>query len=111
MDGRAVWNFAVEELPRLVIDVLAKADVKIESLDLIVPHQANRNIVDEAMKRLGIPENKAFLNIQKYGNTMSASVAIAFSEAREESRIRGGMTVLLAGFGAGLTSGGMLLRM
>ena len=111
MDGRAVWNFAVEELPRIVQEVMAKAKMNITEIDLLIPHQANSNIIDDSLATLGLPAQRTFMNIHKYGNTMSASIPLAFSEAMEQGLCRPGKIVLLAGFGAGLTSGGILLRM
>lgn len=111
MDGRAVWNFAVEELPRMVQEVMAKAKMNVNEIDLLIPHQANSNIIDDSLTKLGLPVQRAFMNIHKYGNTMSASIPLAFNEAMEQGLCRPGKIVFLAGFGAGLTSGGILLRM
>ncbi|HEY5765872.1 MAG TPA: 3-oxoacyl-[acyl-carrier-protein] synthase III C-terminal domain-containing protein, partial [Candidatus Deferrimicrobiaceae bacterium] len=74
-------------------------------------HQANKRILDGVSKRLGIPEEKVFLNVMNYGNTSSASIPIALAEAKGQGRIRKGDLVLLAAFGGGLTWGSALLRM
>ncbi len=110
MSGNEVFRFAVKIMEEASREVLRRARVPIEDVDLFVPHQANIRIIDSAAKRLGIPRDRIFLNVQKYGNTSSASIPIALNEAWEENRIFAGDLVLLVGFGAGLTWGSALIR-
>ena len=84
---------------------LTKADI-----DLLVPHQANIRIIQSAAKRLSLPMEKVFVNIDKYANTSGASIPIALDEAHREGRIKRGDVVVLAGFGAGLTWAGMVMK-
>ena len=79
-------------------------------MSLFIPHQANIRIINSAAKRLGIPEEKVFINVHKYGNTSSASIPLALDEACQEGKINRGDLVLLVGFGAGLTWGSALIR-
>jgi 3-oxoacyl-[acyl-carrier-protein] synthase-3 len=81
-----------------------------EDIDLVLPHQANQRIIDAVTKRLGVPLKKVFINIEKYGNTSSASIPIAIHEAREAGLISSGCLALLVVVGAGLTWGAALIR-
>ena len=110
MDGRAVWTFATEAFPQAVLGVLEKCGKKIEEVDLIIPHQANINIVKEGMKNLGLPMSKTFTNLHKYGNTAGASVPIAMHEAMEEGKIAKGSLVVTVAFGGGLAWGANLIQ-
>lgn len=87
--------------PRL----LEALEMGVGALDLVVAHQANIRIIDYAVKRLGIPEEKVFNNLERYGNTSGASIPLALAEARDVGRLHAGDTVLMVGFGAGLTWG------
>jgi 3-oxoacyl-[acyl-carrier-protein] synthase-3 len=82
---------------------LQKCGINSEEVDLFVPHQANIRIIDAAAKRLNLPTDKVFVNVQKYGNTSAASIPIALCEALEEGRVRPGDTIVTVGFGGGLT--------
>ena len=110
MAGNEVFRFAitiVAEAGRVALDL---AGLTIDDVDLFVPHQANIRIIDSAAKRLGIPQEKIFTNVDRYGNTSAASVGIALAEASESGRLRPGDTTLLVGFGAGLSWASAVLR-
>ena len=102
MDGRAVFKWATQHIPDLIEDTLRTAGVAPGEIDLFVLHQANQRINDAARKRTGISENRFFANIERLGNTSSASVAIAIDEARRSGKISRHSKVLICGFGAGL---------
>jgi 3-oxoacyl-[acyl-carrier-protein] synthase-3 len=103
MDGRRLYKFAVSTPVRVARETLDSAGLTVDDIKLMIPHQANMRIMESINKRLGIPEEKVFSNIHKYGNTSAASIAIALCEAAEEGRLEPGDNVLLLGFGAGLT--------
>lgn len=105
MNGREVYKFATRAMPDAVEAACRKAGVSVSDLSLIIPHQANLRIVEAASKRLGVPAEKIFTNIDKYGNTSSASCAIGLHEAVTTGAIAKGDLVCLVGFGAGLTYG------
>ncbi|GHT58304.1 3-oxoacyl-[acyl-carrier-protein] synthase 3 [Spirochaetia bacterium] len=115
MDGRAVYNFAVKAVTETISNLLAEegaatgAAVTVDDLAWIVPHQANARIVQAAGKRLGIPEEKFFLNIEEYANTSAASIPIALDEMNRGGKLHKGDLILTVGFGAGLTYGGNLI--
>lgn len=110
MDGKAVFKHAVERLPEVIRSVLAKHEVTLDQIALLVPHQANMRINEMVTRQLGFPPEKVVHNIQKYGNTTAASIPIALHEAALEGRMQTGDLVLLAAFGAGLTWGATLVR-
>ncbi|MDP6871262.1 MAG: beta-ketoacyl-ACP synthase III [Candidatus Thalassarchaeaceae archaeon] len=105
MDGRAVWNFAIEAFPEAVRMVLEKVGRTLEEVDLIIPHQANINIIEAGMENLGLPMSKTFTNLHKYGNTAGASVPLALKEAIDEGVVGPGSLVITAAFGGGLAWG------
>jgi 3-oxoacyl-[acyl-carrier-protein] synthase-3 len=105
MAGPEVFRFATRAVEQSTGQVLQKAGLVPSDIDLFIPHQANVRIIDHAVKRIGIPEDRVFLNIQRYGNTSSASIPIALSEAEQEGRLKPGDTIVMVGFGAGLTWG------
>jgi 3-oxoacyl-[acyl-carrier-protein] synthase-3 len=109
MNGRAVYNFAVKTVTETIEKLLAGEGITLADLAWIVPHQANARIIQAAAKRLGIPEEKFFLNIEEYANTSSASIPIALDELNRDGRLRRGDLVMTIGFGGGLTFGGNLL--
>ena len=110
MDGRSVFKWAVRALTDTVQLVLEQSNLKVNDVSLYVLHQANQRIIDAAVEALGIPTERVFSNIQRYGNTSGASVPIALDEAFRAGRIHPGDTLLLSGFGAGLTWGTALFR-
>jgi 3-oxoacyl-[acyl-carrier-protein] synthase-3 len=103
MQGGSVFRFAVRTLPALVTEVLARAGRCLDDLALLIPHQANRRIIDAAAERLSLAPEKILVNIDRYGNTSAASVLLALEEAYQHGRLHPGDTVVLASFGAGLT--------
>lgn len=110
MNGRDVFKHAVREMADASIKVLEEAGIKAADLDILVAHQANIRIIDTTAKRLGLPKEKVFLNIAKYGNTSAASVPIALEEALQEGRIKKGSLILMTAFGSGLTWASALMR-
>jgi 3-oxoacyl-[acyl-carrier-protein] synthase-3 len=109
MNGRAVYNFAVKKVCELLEQLFAEANITIDDVARIVPHQANARIIQAVAKRLDIPEEKFFINIEEYANTSAASIPIALDELNRSGQIRRGDLLLLVGFGAGLTYGGSLI--
>lgn len=110
MDGRNVFKWAVNLVTETIDLVLGKTGMSVNDVSLYVLHQANLRIISAAMDQLGIPGDKVFNNLQKYGNTSGGSIPIALDEAFQAGRIHRGDTLLLSGFGAGLTWGTALLR-
>ncbi|MHC6202561.1 beta-ketoacyl-ACP synthase III [Breznakiellaceae bacterium SP9] len=108
MDGRAVYKFAVKALTDTIEEILKLENKTIADITRIVPHQANARIVQAAAKRLGIPDEKFFLNIENYANTSAASIPIALDEMNRGGLLKDGDVILTTGFGAGLTYGGNL---
>lgn len=111
MAGSEVMKFAVKTMEKAAVKVLEKAGMTFDDVDLIVPHQANRRIIDGAAKRMGVPSEKIFVNLEKYGNTSSASIPVALCEAVEAGRAKPGDKVIIVGFGGGLTWGAALLEL
>ncbi|WP_019638126.1 beta-ketoacyl-ACP synthase III [Paenibacillus fonticola] len=109
MNGREVFKFAVRVMGTATEEVLRKAGKDKSEIDLFVPHQANIRIIQSAMQRLDLPEEKCVINVDKYANTSAASIPLALVEAAEEGRVQAGDTVLLVGFGGGLTWGASVL--
>lgn len=110
MDGKEVFKFAVRVLEESIKAVLAKANLKTEDIDLLIPHQANARIIDHVSKKMKLPHEKVFQNLQKYANTSAASIPIALDEAFKAEKIKKGDIILLSGFGAGLTCGASLIK-
>ncbi len=110
MNGRQVFRFATRVLVSSAQNVLAECDLSVDDVDVYVPHQANVRIIDHAVTKLGIPEDRVVMNVDRYGNTSSASIPLALADAVAEGRIHRGDTVLMTGMGAGLTWGSALLQ-
>lgn len=110
MDGRSVFKWAVRLVTDTIELVLQKSGMTVDDVDCYVLHQANIRIIDAACEQLGINPERVFNNLQKYGNTSAGSIPIALDEAVADGRIDRGDTVLLSGFGAGLTWGTGLVR-
>ena len=110
MDGRNVFKWAVRVFEDSAKDVLKAAGVTPDDLALVVMHQANQRIIDSAVSDLGVPPEKVFANLDRYGNTSAASIPLALDEVLREDRIRRGDLVLLCGFGSGLAWGTALIR-
>jgi 3-oxoacyl-[acyl-carrier-protein] synthase-3 len=110
MKGNETFKVAVRTLEDLASRTLEKNGLDPSQLSLLIPHQANLRIIQATAKRLGLPPEKVFINIEKYGNTSSASIPIALDEALQAGRCRKGEYTLLEAFGGGLTWGSALLR-
>ncbi len=110
MQGRAVFNFAVKKLDEIVRTLCDKAGITVDELDLVVPHQANIRILEAVARRMELPNEKIYANLETIGNTSSASIPLCLDKAVREGTIKDGMKVALAGFGAGLTWAGAYLR-
>ena len=110
MDGRKVFKLAVTRMPKVTREVLAQADLTIDDVDLLIMHQANLRINEAAQRVLGLPDERVHNNIQKYGNTTSATLPLAFHEAREEGKAPPGALVAFTALGAGLHWGSVLMR-
>ena len=105
MLGRDVFRFATRVLPDSVVEALAAASMTTDDIDVLIPHQANTRIIDHAVKRLHVDASLVFSNVERYGNTSAASIPVALCEAIECGMVRPGATVVLSGFGAGLSWG------
>lgn len=111
MEGKAVFKLAVRILPEVAQEALTSAGLKIEDIDMFFPHQANLRINQFFQKTMGIPDEKIFNNIQKYGNTTAASIPLALDDAMEQGLIgKSGDTVMFIGLGAGMTWGAVIYR-
>ena len=110
MDGKKVYLFAVDALVRTVTTLCDRGGFPVEELNWIVPHQANARIIEAAAKRLKLPPQRFFMNLDRYANTSAASIPIAMEEMINTGKLQAGQRVLTIGFGAGLTYGGNLLR-
>jgi 3-oxoacyl-[acyl-carrier-protein] synthase-3 len=110
MAGREVFKHAVNTMSDAVDQALTRAELAPSDIDLLVPHQANIRIIEATAKHAGVPMEKVFVNIDRYGNTSSASIPISLDEAIEQGRITEGSTVMMVAFGAGLTWASMIVR-
>ena len=110
MEGRPIFKWAIRLLGETISEVLGAADMTLDDVDLVIFHQANMRIINSAARDLGIDKNKIFNNLDRYGNTSSASIPLALDEAFREGRIQRGNHILFSGFGAGLAWGTVLLR-
>ena len=110
MQGRETYKHAVRQMVRVCEQILARNSLSIDDVNLFVPHQANMRIIEAVGSRLNVDGNRVFTNVDKYGNTSSASIPLALDEARAAGRIKPGDRVLMTAFGSGLTWGAALLR-
>lgn len=110
MDGQEVFKFAVRSITDHIKQVLEKADLKAEDIKYIIPHQANYRIIEMAAKSSGIPLEKFFMNLENYGNTSAATIGIALDEMADRKLLKDGDKFIMVGFGAGLTSGAVLVE-
>ncbi|MEZ6241707.1 MAG: beta-ketoacyl-ACP synthase III [Phycisphaerales bacterium] len=111
MNGPAVFKFAVSTFPDLIEETLDKAGLKAEDVDHFVCHQSNARILSAARERFGLPEDKLLVNIDRYGNTVAASVPLVLDELKKGGRIEEGQKVMFLAFGAGLTWGSSLWQL
>ena len=110
MDGKETFKNAVNAMCQAAKEALARCEIDISKIKCVIPHQANRRIIDAVAERLGAQPEQVFINLHKYGNTSAASVAIALDEAVETGRIQRGDLILLVVFGAGLTWGAAVIE-
>ncbi|MCD7983048.1 MAG: ketoacyl-ACP synthase III [Desulfovibrio sp.] len=110
MQGRETYKHAVRQMVRVCEQILARNSLSIDDVNLFVPHQANMRIIEAVGSRLNVDGNRVFTNVDKYGNTSSASIPLALHEAHAAGRIKPGDRVLMTAFGSGLTWGAALLR-
>ncbi|MGE3852995.1 MAG: beta-ketoacyl-ACP synthase III [Planctomycetota bacterium] len=111
MNGAAIFRSAVLRMADTVEAMLAAAQLTLDDLELLIPHQANHRIIEAVARRLQFPMDRVVTNLDRYGNTSAASIAIALDEARRDGVATAGDVVALVAFGAGLTWGGCLLRL
>jgi 3-oxoacyl-[acyl-carrier-protein] synthase-3 len=103
MNGRQVFRFATRVLGKALRQAIQQAGLTTDDIDLFIPHQANARIIESAARYVGLPEEKVFVNVDRYGNTSAASIPIALCEAFEQGRTKIGDTLGFVSFGAGLT--------
>ena len=111
MNGKEVYRFVARVLPEYVEEMIAKAGMKAEEIDYLIPHQANLRIIQAVQERLGYTDEKVVTNIKYYGNTSAASIPLALVESVEKGKVKLGSTAILCGFGAGMTWGGCIVRL
>jgi 3-oxoacyl-[acyl-carrier-protein] synthase-3 len=110
MNGREVFKFATRVMVSSAQAILAECGKTVGDIDVYVPHQANVRIIDHAVRKLGVAEEKTVVNVERYGNTSSGSIPLALADAADDGRLRPGRLVLLTGMGAGLTWGSALIE-
>jgi 3-oxoacyl-[acyl-carrier-protein] synthase III len=110
MNGREVFKFATRVMVSSAQSILGQCGKTVEDVDVYVPHQANKRIIDHAVAKLGIAPDRTVVNVQKYGNTSSGSIPLALADARADGRLSDGKLVLMTGMGAGLTWGSALIE-
>lgn len=110
MDGKAIFNFATKVVPQSINNIVEKSGISINDVKYIIPHQANSRIIDVVARKLKLSKEKFYLNIEEYGNTSAASIAIALGEMSNKGMLEKGDKIIITGFGAGLTWGSMLIE-
>ena len=110
MNGREVFRFATRIMVYSARQILTECGKTVDDVDVYIPHQANKRIIDHAAGKLGIPLEKTVVNVDRYGNTSSGSIPLALADARADGRLKDGTLVLLTGMGAGLTWGSALVE-
>jgi 3-oxoacyl-[acyl-carrier-protein] synthase-3 len=110
MNGREVFKHAVTKFPAVILEALKANNLSLDEVKLVIPHQANLRISEAVTQRLGLPPEKVFNNIQRYGNTTAASIPIALDEALEMGKLQEGDIVVLASFGSGFTWASAAMR-
>ena len=110
MNGREIYKFAVRVLPQAILEALQANGLEVSDIDHIVSHQANARIVESVLERLGIPIEKCWLNLERYGNTSSASLPISLDEANRAGRLKKGDLIAMMAIGAGMAWGSALMR-
>lgn len=110
MKGNSLFKIAIKNMSEVAREALSSNGYKISDVDILIPHQANKRIIDAIAENLKIPQEKIFINIEKYGNTSAASIPLALDEALKVGRIKKGDLILMVAFGGGLTWGSALIR-
>lgn len=110
MDGKRVFRFATRVMTQATEEAVKKANLRMTDIDLVVPHQANQRIIETALKNLDIPLDRCVLNLDRYGNTSTASIPIAVCEALQDGRVKAGDRIVFVAFGAGLTWGAAVVE-
>ncbi len=110
MAGREVFKHAVLTMAEACDEAVKRAGLTADQIDLLVPHQANIRIIEATAKHAGMPMEKVMVNVDRYGNTSSASIPLALAQAEQEGRLKPGNVVLLVAFGAGFTWGAAVVR-
>ena len=110
MSGQEVFKNAVRSMAGSASSALEQSDLTPDDIDLVIPHQANIRIIEATARYVGVPMEKVFVNVDRYGNMSSATIPVAMDEALDEGRLRTDMNVLLVAFGAGLTWGALVIR-
>ncbi len=111
IQGQAVYKFAVNAMQELIVDAMKSCNLSVDDVKMIVPHQVNQRIIDSAMSKLGFPQEKVYINIDRCGNTSSASVPIALDEAKRKGLLVEGDTIIMVAFGGGLTWGSAVVKL
>ena len=110
MTGREVFKFATRVMVTSAEKLLEQCGLSIDDVDVYVPHQANVRIIDHAVRKLGVREDRVVVNVDRYGNTSSGSIPLALADAAADGRLKPGELVLMTGMGAGLTWGSALIE-
>ena len=110
MDGQAVFRFATTILPKCAQDLLAKGGKTMEDVDWVVCHQANQRIIDSSVRKLGVPAEKFYKNLDRFANTSAASIPLALAEMKESGKLEKDQRVIMCGFGGGLTWAGVMMK-
>ena len=110
MEGNKVFKIAVQSMQEAALEGIKRAGIKTEELSLLITHQANVRIINAVAKRLKLPPEKVFINLDRYGNTSAASIPLALDEAVKKGRIKKGDLVILVAFGGGFTWASTVIR-
>jgi 3-oxoacyl-[acyl-carrier-protein] synthase-3 len=110
MNGREIFKFAVQIIPKCINAVLEEANMSLEDIDYIVPHQANYRITESVAQKMNIPIEKFYMNLDEYGNTSSATIPLALDDMNRKGMLKKGQKIILVGFGGGLTWGSVLIN-
>jgi 3-oxoacyl-[acyl-carrier-protein] synthase-3 len=110
MNGREVFRFATRVIAQATREVVQSAKLEMKDVQLVIPHQANQRIIESAMRSLEYPLEQCFINIERFGNTSTASIPIATCEAIQQGRLQSGDNLVFVGFGAGLTWGAVTVH-
>ena len=111
INGRETYQLAVRRIVGLIENIYENCNMSNDDIALVIPHQMNARIIDSVVKRLKLPEEKMFVNIERYGNTSAASIPIALDEAVREGRLQEGQYAVLVAFGGGITWGANLVKL